>query len=140
MQLQAATIPLALARGENAALRLFESFASRGPRGKADMLRAMAMGFTDEGLAAGADRGLVEALEDPSLIVRRYAIKSLVDITQPSAVDRGRYRPDGLPDMRRDGVLWWRAQLEKGLIRRAPPAVGNTAPTAAETVPMTERE
>jgi len=140
MQLQTATIPLALARGENAALRLFESFASRGPRGKADMLRAMAVGFTDEGLAAGADRGLVEALEDPSLIVRRYAIKSLVDITQPSAVDRGRYRPDGLPDMRRDGVLWWRAQLEKGLIRRAPPAVGNTAPAAAETVPMPERE
>ena len=134
-QLEAATVPLALARGENAAARLFESFVNRGPHGKADTLKAMVIGFTDKDLAAGADRGLVEALEDPSLIVRRYAIQSLVEVTRPSAVDRARYRPDGLPDMRRDGVLWWRGQLEKGLVRRAPPAVGNAAPAADDRVP-----
>jgi len=100
----------------------------------------MAIGFTDEGLAAGADRALVGALDDASLIVRRYAIKSLIDITQPSAVDRLKYRPDGLLDMRQEGVLWWRAQLEKGLIRRSPPAVAKTVPAVPETVPMPERE
>jgi hypothetical protein len=123
--LQDATVPLALARGGNAASRLYASFVSRGPHGKADALWAMARGFTDEDLAAGADRAIVEALDDPSLMVRRYAIKSLADITQPSAVDRARYRPDGLPDMRREGVLWWRGQLEKGLIRRSATAAGD---------------
>ena len=125
--LQDSTVPLALARGGNAASRLYASFVSRGPHGKADALWAMARGFTDEDLAAGADRAIVEALDDPSLMVRRYAIKSLVDITQPSAVDRARYRPDGLPDMRREGVLWWRGQLEKGLIRRSATAAGDAA-------------
>ena len=139
-QLEAATVPLALARGGNAASRLFESFVNRGPHGKADAIKAMALGFTDQDLAAGADRGLVDALEDPSLIVRRYAIQSLVEVTQPSAVDRARYRPDGLPEMRQDGVLWWRGQLEKGLIRRSPRAVGTAAPAADKAAPMAEEE
>ena len=139
-QLEAATVPLALARGGNAASRLFESFVNRGPHGKADAMKAMALGFTDQDLAAGADRGLVDALEDPSLIVRRYAIQSLVEVTQPSAVDRARYRPDGLPEMRQDGVLWWRGQLEKGLIRRSPRAVGTAAPAADKAAPMAEEE
>ena len=117
-QLESTAVPLALARGGNAASRLQESFVNRGPHGKAEVLWAMARGFTDEELAAGADRGIVAALEDPTLIVRRYASKSLIDITQPNAVDRTRYRPEVTPDMRRDGVLWWRGQLEKGLIRR----------------------
>lgn len=131
-QFQNATVPLALARGGNAASRLYESFVNRGPHGKADALWAMARGFTDEELTAGVDRALVEALDDPSLIVRRYASKALVDITQPSAVDRTRYRADGQPDMRRDGVVWWRNQLDKGLIRRGAMASGNTARVAGE--------
>ena len=139
-QLEAATVPLALARGGNAASRLFESFVNRGPHGKADAMKAMALGFTDQDLAAGADRGLVDALEDPSLIVRRYAIQSLVEVTQPSAVDRARYRPDGLPEMRQDGVLWWRGQLEKGLIRRSPRAVDTAAPAADKAAPIAEEE
>ena len=131
-QFQNATVPLALARGGNAASRLYESFVNRGPHGKADALWAMARGFTDEELAAGVDRAIVEALDDPSLIVRRYASKALIDITQPSAVDRTRYRPDGQPDMRREGVVWWRNQLEKGLIRRGALASGNAARTMGE--------
>ena len=131
-QFQNATVPLALARGGNAASRLYESFVNRGPHGKADALWAMARGFTDEELTAGVDRALVEALDDPSLIVRRYASKALIDITQPSAVDRTRYRPDGQPDMRREGVVWWRNQLEKGLIRRGALASGNAARTMGE--------
>ena len=131
-QFQNATVPLALARGGNAASRLYESFVNRGPHGKADALWAMARGFTDEELAAGVDRALVEALDDPSLIVRRYASKAIIDITQPSAVDRTRYRPDGQPDMRREGVVWWRNQLEKGLIRRGGLASGKPVRTAGE--------
>ena len=139
-QFQNATVPLALARGGNAASRLYDSFVNRGPHGKADALWAMARGFTDEEVAAGVDRALVEALDDPSLIVRRYASKSLIDITQPSAVDRTRYRPDGQPEMRREGVVWWRNQLEKGLIRRGGTlASGITARPAGESaVPAEE--
>jgi hypothetical protein len=138
-QFQNATVPLALARGGNAASRLYESFVNRGPDGKADALWAMARGFTDEELTAGVDRALVEALDDPSLIVRRYASKSLIDMTQPSAVDRTKYRPDGQPDMRREGVVWWRNQLEKGLIRRGALASGNAARTVGEpAVPAEE--
>jgi hypothetical protein len=138
-QFQNATVPLALARGGNAASRLYESFVNRGPHGKADALWAMARGFNDEELTAGVDRALVEALDDPSLIVRRYASKALIDITQPSAVDRTRYRPDGQPEMRREGVVWWRNQLEKGLIRRGSLASGITArPAGDAAVPAEE--
>jgi hypothetical protein len=137
-QLEGSSVPLALARGGNAASRLYESFVNRGPHGKADLLWALARGVTDEELAAGADRVIVEALDDPSLIVRRYASKALNDITQPSAVDRTRYRPDGLAEMRRDGAGWWRGQLEKGLIRRSPPAAGDTVPAGAAADPPLE--
>ena len=38
--------------------------------------------------------------------------------------------------MRREGVVWWRNQLEKGLIRRGSLASGNAARTMGEpTVP-----
>jgi hypothetical protein len=131
-QLQNTTVPLALARGGNAATRLYDSFVNRGPHGKADVIWAMARGFTDEELVAGADRTLVEALDDPSLVVRRYASKALIDITQPTAVDRTRYRPDGQPDMRREGVLWWKNQLEKGQIRRGSLVSGSAARAAGE--------
>jgi len=116
--LEAATVPLALARGTNAAAKLRTAFENRGPHGKAEELFAMARGFSDEQLAAGAAATLVAALDDPDLVVRRYAIKSLCDIVQPSAADRLRYRADGLPDLRREGAAWWRGQLQKGLIRR----------------------
>ena len=73
--------------------------------------------------------------------MRRYASKALIDITQPSAVDRTRYRPDGQPDMRREGVVWWRNQLEKGLIRRGALASGNAARIVGEpTMPAVPAE
>jgi len=131
-QLENATVPLALARGGNAATRLYDSFVNRGPHGKADVIWAMARGFTDAELVAGVDRAIVEALDDPSLVVRRYASKALIDITQPTAVDRTRYRPDGQPDMRREGVVWWKNQLEKGQIRRGSLASGSTVRTAGD--------
>jgi len=119
--LEATTVPLALARGANAAAKLRKAFEDHGPHGKAEQLFAMALGFSDEALAGGAAQALVDALEDADLVVRRYAFKCLCDVVQPSASDRLRYRPDGLPELRREGVNWWRGQLEKGLIRRAAP-------------------
>lgn len=116
--LEAATVPLALSRGGVSAGRLYAALANRGPHGRADLLWNLASGVTDEDLAAGVDRQLVDALEDPDLIVRRYAIKVLCDVTRAGAADRNRYRADGLPDMRREGVDWWRKQLQRGLIRR----------------------
>jgi hypothetical protein len=118
LALEAATVPLALARGANAAARLRTAFENRGPHGKAEDLYAMARGFSDAELAAGAAETLVAALDDSDLVVRRYAIKNLCDIVQPSAADRLRYRADGLGDQRREGAAWWRGQLKKGLIRR----------------------
>lgn len=124
MQLEGSTVPLALSRGGDQAERLYRAFVARGPHGKADVLWAMARGITDAELAAGADRSLVEALDDPDLIVRRFAYKQLLDITQSGAVDRTRYRPDGQLDMRRDALAWWRGQVERGLVRRAGAAPG----------------
>jgi len=118
LALEAATVPLALARGANAAAKLRTAFENRGPHGKAEELFAMARGFSDAELAAGAAEQLVAALDDPDLVVRRYAIKNLCDVVQPSATDRLRYRADGLGDLRREGASWWRGQLQKGLIRR----------------------
>jgi hypothetical protein len=118
LALEAATVPLALARGANAAAKLRATFLDRGPRGKGEALYAMACGFTDADLAAGADAALVEALDDADLVMRRYAAKNLFEIVQPAAADRIRYRPDGLEEMRRQGVAWWRAELEKAAIRR----------------------
>jgi hypothetical protein len=118
LALEAATVPLALARGANSAAKLQTTFLDRGPPGKGEALFAMARGFSDDALAAGADAVLVEALADPDLVVRRYAAKNLVEIVQPAAADRIRYRPDGLEEMRRQGEAWWRTQLEKEAIRR----------------------
>ena len=117
-KLEADVVPLALARGANASARLRQAFQDRGPHDKAESLYAMARGFSDEALAGGVAAELVEALEDAELVVRRYAFKCLCEIVQPAAADRLKYRPDGLPDLRREGAAWWRGQLEKGLIRR----------------------
>lgn len=116
--LEGQAVPLALTRGAAHAAALRQAFLTHGPHGKGELLDALARGFDDTALAAGADRTLVEALDDPALVVRRYAIKNIVDIARPAATDRLRYRADGLPDLRREGVDWWRGQLEKGLIRR----------------------
>jgi len=124
-ELEAATVPVALARGPNSAAALGNAFAAEGPPGRgADLLR-LARGFTDDELAAGADAWLVLALDDPRLVVRRYAIKNLHEITGIERADRLRYRADRDAGLRKDGVSWWRSRLEQGLVSRrgaaAPP-------------------
>ena len=117
--LEAATISLALARGVESAARLRKAWEDRGPPGRAELLMAMARGPEDPDLAAGAGATLVEGLASTELVVRRYALKNLVDIVEPSVFDRARFRPDAPEEARRDGVAWWRSLQEKGLVRRS---------------------
>ena len=117
LRLEKSTVTLALARGANATEKLWQAFSNQSPPDTAKKLWAMAQGFSDEELAAGADKTLVESLDDPHLVVRRYASKCLCEIVQPSQGDALRYRPEGLPGLRHDGVVWWKSQSQKELIR-----------------------
>jgi hypothetical protein len=112
------TLPLALSRGANAAARLARAFESRGPAGKGAEAFALARGFDDQALAAGGDATLVAALDAPELVLRRLAIRGLVEIVEPAEADRARYRPDRSKELRRESVNWWRRQLDDGRIRR----------------------
>lgn len=116
--LEGAVVPMALSRGPESTERLRRAWEDHGPPGRAEQLLDMGRGASDADLAAGADRRLVDALGDRTLVVRRYALAILAEITRPSAFDRARFRPDAPEDARRDGVAWWRALLEKGAIRR----------------------
>jgi hypothetical protein len=109
---EAGSVPLALARGTNAAARLRQALVALAPPGKADLLWRLMVGFTPEELAAGAGHDLVGSLDDESLVVRRYALLRLVEATHASAADHARYRPDASPDRRRTGSEWWRRALE----------------------------
>lgn len=120
-KLEALTVPLALARGANAAARLAKAFADQGPPGSGASLERLARGFSPADLAAGGDAWLVEALEDQHLVVRRYAFQRLVELANPAAVDRLRYRPDGRPEQRRAGVAWWREAVQQGRLRATAP-------------------
>jgi len=117
--LEAAAIPLALARGPESVARLRKAWEDRGPAGRVELLMAMARGPDDADLASGADATLVEALASQELVVRRYALKNLVDVVEPSVFDRARFRPDAPDESRRDGVAWWRSLQAKGGIRRS---------------------
>jgi len=120
-KLESLTVPLALARGANAATRLAKAFAEHAPAGTADSLVRLARGFSPTDLAAGADAWLVEALDDPHLVVRRYAFQRLTELVNPTAVDRIRYRPDGRPEQRRAGVEWWRRRQQEGRLDGSSP-------------------
>ncbi len=121
-KLESLTVPLALARGANAAARLAKAFADQAPAGTAESLTRLARGFSAADLAAGADAWLVDALDAPHLVVRRYAFQRLMELADPTAVDRLRYRPDGRPEQRREGIAWWRRQQEEGRLRGVAPA------------------
>ena len=112
------TVPLAIARGANAAARLGQAFEARGPAGRGAELFAMARGFDDAALEDGGDARLVAALDAPELVTRRFAIRGLLEVMQPSEADRARYRPDRSQELRRESVAWWRKQLADGRIRR----------------------
>lgn len=115
--LERMAVPATLARGGEATAGLHQSFIKHAPPEHVDRLWAMARGLTAADLAGGGERMLLDSLDDQSLMVRRYAYKTLCDIVRPSPSDRLRYRPDALPERRRDGITWWRGQLQQGLVR-----------------------
>lgn len=114
-------IPLAVARGENSAQRLRQAWAAQLPEKEAERVFQLALGLSDAQLAAGGDAELVAALNDPQLVIRRYAAWRLEEIVAATARDRLRYRADASAELRTEGMRWWAAQLEKGLIQRAKP-------------------
>jgi len=134
--LEQLTLPLAIARGDNSTAALAAAFRAAGPAGKGDLLMTLARGFSDDELAAGGDRLLVESLDDGSLAVRRFAIGRLTEIVSPDARRAAAYRADRPEQLRKDGIAWWKAQLDQGRIRRGgvpePPARAAEAPPARD--------
>jgi len=126
--LEAAVVPLALARGPRAAAALSEAFAAHAPAGRGADLVRLARGLTNEELAAGGDAWLVAALDSPHIVIRRYAAKNLVEIAAIDGVDRLRYRPDRPDSLRQEGVRWWQTQQAQGRIRRAAPVAPGPLP------------
>lgn len=118
-RLDAVAVQPALARGPKAAEGLARALAAKVPPAAADAIARLARGLTDDELADGGAAELVAGLESPHLAVRRYAIKNLVEITGASRGDQLHYRADWTDESLRDkGVAWWRAQLDRGGIRR----------------------
>jgi hypothetical protein len=117
--LEQATVPLALARGVNAAERLAQAFEAHAPAGRGREVFALARGVTDAELAAGADARLVDGLDAPELVVRRYAWRNLNAIVPQADPIRSRFDPDWSEQLRGDAVGWWRKQVEAGRIRRS---------------------
>jgi hypothetical protein len=117
--LEAATVPLALARGANAAAALRQALLDRGPAGRGEELYWLARGLgpADWPQAAGE---IVAALDDNSLAVRRYAFLNLQRLFPDEPDGRLDYRPDRSPSLNERGVAWWRRKLEAGAA--GPPA------------------
>jgi hypothetical protein len=116
---EAETIPLALARGVHSAQRLEQALKAKMGEDAGERVFQLAIGFSDGQLAGGAATALVASLDDPRLVVRRYAGLRLEEIVEPAPRDQLRYRADAAADLRADGLRWWQVQLEKGLIQRS---------------------
>lgn len=114
--LEALTVPLALARGANAAAALRQAFEARGPAGRGAELFLMARGLSAEELAGGGAHGLVASLEDSTLVIRRYALANLVSLLADPAEATRDYRPDRSLRLNDKGLAWWREQITAGLV------------------------
>lgn len=110
-RLERTAVPLVRADDPSAAA-WHEAIDAAAPAGAGATLSAI----VDAGIDGGAGRSaaLVEALESPWLVVRRYAWYTLLDIEQPERFDRLRYRPDRPADLNADGVRWWRDHVARG--------------------------
>lgn len=113
--LQNATVPLALARGANAAAKLRKSFEARGPAGRGEELYDLARGEQ-------AAESLVAALEDETLVVRRYAFQALVRRFPDDPAGRIEYRPDRPAALNDRGIDWWRRKVAAADGGPEPPA------------------
>jgi hypothetical protein len=109
-RLEQTTVPRVRVDGEGAAA-WHAALDAAAPAGAGAVLSAIVDAATDGG--AGRSAALVEALESPWLVVRRYAWYTLLDIEQPERFDRLRYRPDRPADLNADGVRWWRDRVAR---------------------------
>lgn len=118
LELEAATVPLALARGEQAATRLERAFLDLSPHGSGPLVVRLAHGFEPGRLSAEDAAILFDSLENEHLLVRRYALKCLKALygSDPRLADMDwtRYRPEGTEASRRQGAKWLRTRLTKG--------------------------
>jgi hypothetical protein len=113
-ELESTTVPLALARGANAADAFRRSLAAKGLPGREGELFLLARGLSETELSAGGTAGLVDALEDSSLVIRRFALVNLLSLLADPAEATRDYRPDRSRRLNEKGVAWWRARLESG--------------------------
>lgn len=106
-----AAMPVAYAMGPRSYREMSRAIEAAAPPGAGELLVALAE------QAAGVDETrvqraqLVDALESPWLVVRRYAWQNLTAIDPPSGLDRLRYRPDRSADLNAAGVRWWRDRV-----------------------------
>jgi hypothetical protein len=114
LELEAATVPLALARGGNAAARLRQAFVDRGPVGRGEALFAIARGLSPAELAAGGAAPLVDLLADDTLAVRRFAWQALSELFPDDQAGRFDYRADRSRSLNERGVDWWRRKVAAG--------------------------
>jgi hypothetical protein len=114
LDLYAATVPLAFARGANAAARLRQAFVNRGPAGRGEELFSLARGLSPAELAVGGAAALVELLADDALAVRRLAFHGLTELFPDDPAGRLDYRPDRSPALNERGVEGWRRKAAAG--------------------------
>ena len=111
-----ASVVQQLRRGEGRAVR-FQQSAPDEQQG-ATALTIMA-GFSPEQLEAGADRQLVDWLEDETLIIRALAFEQLLGITGSTEL----YLPEADRGRRSRSVAAWRERLaNQGIQHDTPPA------------------
>ena len=105
-------VQLALARGENASARLLQSFRTQGLAGRGEELFRLALGVDPNGFPAAAAAALVASLEDPALVIRRYAFKNLKAAFPDQTEAAWAYAPDRSRLLNVDAVSRWRRAVE----------------------------
>jgi len=113
-------VQLALARGENASARLLQSFRAQGPAGRGEELFRLALGVDPSGFPAADAAALVASLEDPALVIRRYAFKNLKAAFPDQTEAAWAYAPDRSRLLNDDAVSRWRRAVESAAAEAAP--------------------
>lgn len=117
------TLRQALARGPGVAEKVREAFLRRRGDDGEELYR-MLWGYSDEDLAAGADKKLVSLLSHDSLDYRVLAFWNLREITGKGL----NYRPEYTSARRQQSVRRWQERANAGEIRRADASEAGSSP------------